>query len=604
MDSVDGRRTKRNRPKINIGEEKQGGTGSFPWTAQQCLELVSDCESLAHQKVIFKEHKDLMETWPLTEEELKIDRQLLKHHPHLDLDQRHNLIRGYSRFTMEEMLTAAEDIDYWNKQYGSDILYSPITKRDRTFYTAFVEVIHGTDKWGHPVSSIDFSSVDHAKLASVLKDPKTLIRIQSRKLLASAYLKHRISKVAERRVRKNIFIMDLDGISLYTFYKHKDVVKGIMEVGLKYFPETLLKVYLVNPSRVFYMVWSVAKWWLDPVTLSNTHVVKDLKLARRMWEEDGIKVNTLPTKLGGKGIGSVNMFKIVKKVVETSAMDVQRQRTKVETKKVPVHVPLIEPLTLISTPKTEPTQPNELAPPTKLDKDNDIVKEGGAVSSTTKKNEFGAFGSIEAYDIHTTLLHRNSKTYLQAKEEKKNKAPKNPTSSLLSSPSIERPSELDRALFGDAADDLLGSLPPTSPSPTSQLDNARTTWLYDKNSSGPGKESPAVSQANRRRRRRMRKKVVKKKQGSSRSSTGSIFSCVGVLRKKPVASSTSHYAPEKRRTTPTASTITSSSSSSSRFSESFISRGFSLNNKCLHLDEKTKRQHHSRFEIDHQQEGS
>jgi len=281
-----------------------------------------------------------METWPLNQGELKVDEILRKKHPNLDKDQRHNLIRGYEQFSKDQMFAAAEDCARWNKDYGKRLLNEPCNKSDRLFYSAFIEMFHGTDKWGHPVSTLNFATMDHAKLAKVLKDPTNLIRVQSKKLLASAYLKDRISKCLKRRVRKNIFIMNLNGLSIYSFYRHKDIVKGIMDVGLKYFPETLLKVYLVNPSRVFYVVWKIAKFWLDPVTLGNIHVVSDLKKARDLWREDGINIEALPKELGGQENGCINFSEVIERSIATSSLkqelktteDVEEEHSNVESK--------------------------------------------------------------------------------------------------------------------------------------------------------------------------------------------------------------------------------------------------------------------------------
>jgi len=303
----------------------EGGQGHKAASARQCLELVSHPESDEHRRVELREHKAFKETWALSTEEEKIDSHLKTKFPSLDDDQRINLIRGYERFTPAERATAAAAIQSWNEDYGKSLLYSPMTKADQMFHEGFVEMFHGTDKWGHPVHSLDFSTVDSNKLVSVLKDPTILVRIQSRKLLASAYLKFRISKCVGRRIRKNIFIMNLDGLSLWSFYKHQAIVKGVMDVGLKYFPETLLKVYLVNPSRVFYMVWKIAKIWLDPVTLSNIKVVKSLKQAQEMWKEDGIDIEALPKKLGGSGKGAINISAVVQKITATAEIESKRE---------------------------------------------------------------------------------------------------------------------------------------------------------------------------------------------------------------------------------------------------------------------------------------
>eukprot|EP00471_Norrisiella_sphaerica_P006247 CAMPEP_0184479954 /NCGR_PEP_ID=MMETSP0113_2-20130426/1469_1 /TAXON_ID=91329 /ORGANISM="Norrisiella sphaerica, Strain BC52" /LENGTH=727 /DNA_ID=CAMNT_0026858131 /DNA_START=112 /DNA_END=2292 /DNA_ORIENTATION=- len=330
------------------------GVPGFPWSAERCLELISVPESEEHKKVAFKEHKALEETWPLNPEERKMDKRLKNEYTTLDIDQRHNLIRGYQSFTEAELLASAADLESWNKKFGNDILYSPVTEKDRIFHTGYREMFHGTDKWGHPVSSLDFSTFDYEKLSKVLKDPDELVRIQSRKLLAAAYLKYRISKVTCHRIRKNIYIMNLGGLSLFSFYRHKDIVKGIMDVGLKYFPETMLKVYLVNPSRVFYVVWKIAKIWLDKATLQKIFVLKTPKDALPLWKEDGIDVDQLPKSLGGRGqTESMNISSLMEKIITVSQEDARRQRTKVEKRNIPLHVPSIpSPSTTMATPMT------------------------------------------------------------------------------------------------------------------------------------------------------------------------------------------------------------------------------------------------------------
>jgi len=295
-----------------------------PCSALQCMELLRTAESAEHRKIRLKEHKAHKETWELRPEEKKIRAKLKAKYPTLDEDQLINLIRGFERFTPEELDTGAKDVESWNKQYGKSIVYEPMSDAEKIFHEAFRETFHGTDKWGHPVQVINFAKIDYAKVGRVMKDKSTLVRIQSRKLLASAYMKYRISKCLGRRVRKSIFIMDLDGLSLWTFYKHQDVVKGVMEVGLRYFPETLLKTYLVNPSNVFYMVWKIAKIWLDPVTLAGINVCGNLKEARKLWKEDGIDIDALPEKLGGQNKGAVDLGYICETVINPSKEDSMR----------------------------------------------------------------------------------------------------------------------------------------------------------------------------------------------------------------------------------------------------------------------------------------
>lgn len=90
--------------------------------------------------------------------------------------------------------------------------------------------------------------------------------------------------------------MDLNNVSLTSFYRVKDYVMAAASVGQDRYPETMGKFYIINAPWAFSAVWSVIKPWLDEVT------VKKIDILGSGYKETLLKqipVENLPKEFGG-----------------------------------------------------------------------------------------------------------------------------------------------------------------------------------------------------------------------------------------------------------------------------------------------------------------
>jgi hypothetical protein len=90
--------------------------------------------------------------------------------------------------------------------------------------------------------------------------------------------------------------MDLQGVSLSSFYHVKDYIMAAAAVGQDRYPEIMGKFYIINAPWAFSAVWTVIRVWLDEVTVNKIDIIgsayKDKLLAQ-------IPAENLPKEFGG-----------------------------------------------------------------------------------------------------------------------------------------------------------------------------------------------------------------------------------------------------------------------------------------------------------------
>jgi hypothetical protein len=91
-------------------------------------------------------------------------------------------------------------------------------------------------------------------------------------------------------------IMDLQGVSLSSFYHVKDYIMAAAAVGQDRYPEIMGKFYIINAPWAFSVVWTAIRVWLDEVTVNKIDIIgsayKDKLLAQ-------IPAENLPKEFGG-----------------------------------------------------------------------------------------------------------------------------------------------------------------------------------------------------------------------------------------------------------------------------------------------------------------
>merc|ERR1712146_763483 len=88
--------------------------------------------------------------------------------------------------------------------------------------------------------------------------------------------------------------------------KFTNPAKALMDIDQKHYPESMLKMYLVNVPWVFKMIWKVVRPWLHPVTQEKIHVCGSDFL--KELQADGLTLDQLPECIGGTGSDKLAEF--------------------------------------------------------------------------------------------------------------------------------------------------------------------------------------------------------------------------------------------------------------------------------------------------------
>ena len=91
-------------------------------------------------------------------------------------------------------------------------------------------------------------------------------------------------------------ILDIQNVSLSTFYRVKDYMFAVSKIIDNHYPECMGKFYIINAPFVFSTMWSFVKPWLDATTAAKIDILgstyKDKLLAQ-------IDADNLPKEFGG-----------------------------------------------------------------------------------------------------------------------------------------------------------------------------------------------------------------------------------------------------------------------------------------------------------------
>ncbi|KAK5577630.1 hypothetical protein RB653_002573 [Dictyostelium firmibasis] len=182
----------------------------------------------------------------------------------------------------------------WNQKDSFEMLYEALKFR-ATFQDVGVEGItesmvvnelksgksyfHGTDKGGRPVCIVKTSRHD-----SYNRDLNESMRY-------CVYVMENGKSMLKDGIETCTLIFDMSDFSS----KNMDypLVKFMVELFQKFYPESLQKCLILNAPWIFMGIWHIIKHWLDPNTASKVTFVKSKQLV------DYIPKDQLETSYGG-----------------------------------------------------------------------------------------------------------------------------------------------------------------------------------------------------------------------------------------------------------------------------------------------------------------
>lgn len=97
-------------------------------------------------------------------------------------------------------------------------------------------------------------------------------------------------------VETSCTILDLNNVSLTSFYQVKNYISQASAIGQDYYPECMGKFYIINAPYLFSTVWRFIKPWLDEVTVNKIQIMSNGHKAVLTAQIDP---ENLPVEFGG-----------------------------------------------------------------------------------------------------------------------------------------------------------------------------------------------------------------------------------------------------------------------------------------------------------------
>ena len=186
----------------------------------------------------------------------------------------------------------------WRSDFGCNSIFDGFDfPEKREVIQIFPQYYLRTDKFGRPIFINEVGKISVEKLLKVT----TVERMLQFHVYEWEKLIREMYPACSKHVGHNIFqsfsIIDLKGLSYKQFNKtSRTFIQKVTKLDQEYFPEHLGQMFIVNAPKIFTMMWSVIKLWLDKRTLMKIKVYgSDFKEKILQY----IDPDDLPDTLGG-----------------------------------------------------------------------------------------------------------------------------------------------------------------------------------------------------------------------------------------------------------------------------------------------------------------
>jgi len=124
------------------------------------------------------------------------------------------------------------------------------------------------------------------------------------------------SKTTTTNVEKQVVIVDLKGLAMSVDRVGLRVFKKTIQIDQDYYPEALGKLFIINAPWVFFPLWRVVQFWLDPNTKKKFEVLGTDYQDKLL---QCIDAESLPVEYGGKCACDPVCVSVVKPYVPPSS---------------------------------------------------------------------------------------------------------------------------------------------------------------------------------------------------------------------------------------------------------------------------------------------
>ena len=172
---------------------------------------------------------------------------------------------------------ALEFVLEWRRKEGIESLARQTPERLGRFDELWTWSRCGNDEWGHPVC--------WDRLGAVAWDPllhefgeEEVCRLFFRRLERLRLEKLQTGEEKGHAVYKHVYIVDLSELSMMRVLQrsNRELISHTLGAVSSFYPETMLKMFLVNAPRVFPHIWRVVQPMIDPVSAAKINILGPL----------------------------------------------------------------------------------------------------------------------------------------------------------------------------------------------------------------------------------------------------------------------------------------------------------------------------------------
>ncbi|XP_065888646.1 uncharacterized protein [Dysidea avara] len=197
------------------------------------------------------------------------------------------------KFVVQDALKQYRETCDWRREKDVDTILERPQPLEEEIQEILASSYHGFDKEGRPLYLQCSGSMDVERLVAfpiddliyrhVYHNEKQISRAEQN----STRLGRNIETVAE--------IHDMSGMGL-VHRKSLSLLRNVINIDQTYYPERLGRAFFINVPRLFYILWQIAKVWLDPVTATKFVLLPPDQINKL---KEYIDADQLPVEFGG-----------------------------------------------------------------------------------------------------------------------------------------------------------------------------------------------------------------------------------------------------------------------------------------------------------------
>ena len=208
--------------------------------------------------------------------------------------------KGSHEARLKETMESFKTISAWRRKVGADGLVKRALPGAEVVNAKARATMGGTDYYGHCVVVEQLDGIGDLCGCGLSVEEMLLVRAQQAEALDSE--KVRVSEALGAVRYKQVYVLDLGVLSLGTLMRRNDVrnlTTKVLEVGQKYYPEGMWKIFVVNAPWIFRSVYALFTPFIHPVTRDKIKILGGPKAFLAELEKVGVTRDAVPRCVGG-----------------------------------------------------------------------------------------------------------------------------------------------------------------------------------------------------------------------------------------------------------------------------------------------------------------